>query len=360
MKKLTRWLTGGNFIFVVGFVILLFLVSERWWLGTMATYAPRAIIQIPSLLLVCLSLITNHSSLFVNLGLWLLIVGVAMEFNIPSWSRHAEAESAPITIVSCNVGKYKPDFESALPEIFDGEVTVVALQEAIGRKPESLLKATKGWNVAFTAEFWVASQLPTRLVGRCWSNAFNRESAIAVHIQHPTGDFIVINVHTRSAQWGMKDLLKGGVNSSNVMEKFNETQSKRLEEMREVREFVEQVRGTFPIVVLGDFNAPSSSSIFRSQWKDFTNAFEVSKWGYGYTAPCDGKFKSPPGWPWIRIDHILINGNWNVVDFSQGKRNGSDHRVIRAVLNLRPRPPHHSHTRTSETHTMPELLSRSF
>jgi endonuclease/exonuclease/phosphatase family metal-dependent hydrolase len=83
---------------------------------------------------------------------------------------------------------------------------------------------------------------------------------------------------------------------------------------------------------VGDFNMPTVSHLYRSVWRDFTNAFEEAGWGFGYTAPCTTHARWFDDVPWVRIDHILADPTWTVRACEIGHGRGSDHRLIWASL----------------------------
>ena len=83
---------------------------------------------------------------------------------------------------------------------------------------------------------------------------------------------------------------------------------------------------TTPAIIVGDFNLPVESAIFRRHWLRFTDAFESTGTGFGWSKR-EGTLLR------IRIDHILGNasapqaiGVWLGSDF------GSDHLPVIADL----------------------------
>ena len=91
-----------------------------------------------------------------------------------------------------------------------------------------------------------------------------------------------------------------------------------------------------PLLVLGDFNMPVTSSLFQQHWKDLGSAFDAAGWGYGYTAPCGTKGNYwPHNLPWLRIDHILLSRHWDATACWIGSSDASDHRWIAARVGRR-------------------------
>jgi endonuclease/exonuclease/phosphatase (EEP) superfamily protein YafD len=91
-------------------------------------------------------------------------------------------------------------------------------------------------------------------------------------------------------------------------------------ELREIvatmaREWVN--KGTAPALVLGDFNTPVESQIFRAVWRGMTDAFSRAGFGFGMTRN--------NGWIRVRIDHVLAGPGWYVDRAVVGRDVGSDH-----------------------------------
>ena len=81
-------------------------------------------------------------------------------------------------------------------------------------------------------------------------------------------------------------------------------------------------------VVLGDFNMPVDSAIYRRDWSRFTNAFSTTGWGFGHTVRGSRRGLSSSA----RIDHILVGANWSPVRCWVGPNLGSDHLPVIADL----------------------------
>ena len=72
---------------------------------------------------------------------------------------------------------------------------------------------------------------------------------------------------------------------------------------------------------MGDFNAPSESTVFRRCWSPWTDAFCAVGWGLGFT-----KNSEKAGWSYgSRIDHILASPQLRPVRCWVGADIGSDH-----------------------------------
>ncbi len=93
-------------------------------------------------------------------------------------------------------------------------------------------------------------------------------------------------------------------------------------------------RTALPVLIVGDFNTPPVSQLYREVWPDFTNAFNAAGFGFGYTAPSIRRRRWFDDVPWLRIDHILTDDHWSVLCCRIGHGRGSDHRLIWADVAL--------------------------
>ena len=86
----------------------------------------------------------------------------------------------------------------------------------------------------------------------------------------------------------------------------------------------EAARHSGPLVLVGDFNTPTESTLFRRTWKAYKSAFDEVAWAWGYTF-----FNR---WTRVRIDHILVGNDGGVLDCWVAPNVGSPHRPVFARL----------------------------
>lgn len=338
-KRLIRWLTAAH---VVGAAVLWFLiweVSESHWLGSVVTFLPRLPWLLPGMLLLVASLMTRSKAFWINLAVLLFVLLSVAQFNVP-WQRWNDAETATVRdkrtlrIVSCNVQNFAPDFSLVLREVQRAKPDVVAFQEAI-RPPRLLLEHFEGWHQIQVRGLWVASKWPLRLLGEYQSDFFSHLSGIAVEVDAPFGKFVLADLHLMTARKSLVELRPLELASGDSQLNLAGATVERQEEARQARAFVREHSAGRPVVLVGDFNMPTSSSVYRASFGDLTNAFESSEWGFGFTAPCKRFSWWPNNTPWQRIDHILTNESWQVRTCRIGEWDGSDHRLIAATLTTR-------------------------
>ena len=340
-KKFVRFLTIANLGALTVVWYLLFQVSETWWLSTALTYLPRLPYAFPAFVLLAGSILWDRRTVVLNIVAIAIALGPIAEYKIPVSSMLAGSPTStpgpPLKVVSCNIQQFRPDFTTVLRELASEAPDVVAFQECQGLHP-LLDQFFDGWHCAHVSEFWIGSKYPVREIGRCTSAAFKRTTALAVEIDTPDGTFQLINLHLMTARHGLRGLnLRSLVSDLDAGEAERST-ALRDAEAAQTRTFAFDLQSDMPQIVVGDFNVPSSSSMYRRYWNGLTNAFDVRGIGYGYSAPCSPHRFWLDGVPWIRVDHVLTSTDWSVNECHIGRRNGSDHRLIAASLSLKTTP----------------------
>jgi endonuclease/exonuclease/phosphatase (EEP) superfamily protein YafD len=328
-------LSGINLFAIVVVLVLLFVISERWWLGTAVTYLPRFPWGIPAVVLSVAAILWHRPSLWVNLLSLGLVAGPILEVRAPFLADGPQvavpADAVPLRIVSANTQGYQPDFAALLQEISRFQPDVVALQEARG-KPPLVDDVFPGWHRVQVDYYWVGSRYPLKLVRPCDTEAFDRTAGILVEIETPQGPVLLADLHQMTARKGLRDMTRSELLSGEAQAGLDNFQTLRLLESTELREAIEQHVNDRPLIVVGDFNTPASSSLFQGIWGDLQSAFDIAGYGYGYTSPVKPQKYWVSYLPWARIDHILCSADWQVRWCRIGTGRGSDHHCIAAEL----------------------------
>ncbi|NNE91113.1 MAG: hypothetical protein HKN23_05655, partial [Verrucomicrobiales bacterium] len=205
-RKFIRFCSWFNLLFLLAILILIFVISERWWLGVIATYAPRMFYLVPGAVLLLAGLFVDRKTAVVSfLGIFIFAF-VGLEFSIPGFGSARSEGTQPLRVVTCNVHRFLPDFDSVLEEVGHQKPDLLFLQETRGTIPVSLKAKFKGWNHISSDAYWIGSAYPLRLAGTCETVAFNgRVSAIAAEVGHPDGTFLAINIHPWTARLGIQE-----------------------------------------------------------------------------------------------------------------------------------------------------------
>lgn len=325
-----------NLVAVTAVWTLLHGISERWWIGTVATYGPRLLYGVPAAVLLIASFGRSRAAAGMNLAAVLLVLGPIAEMRVPALAGWTAAEKPrdSITIVSCNVQAFQPDFTAVLQEISTHNPDVVAFQEAID-PPPVLESYFAGWHTLHRDKFWIASRYPLRMVGLCGVAAFGRVTALKVEVSGPAGRFYLTDLHLMTPRHGLTSLNWESLCDGSAAGRIEREAILRSEEALVTRAFCADGDPSVPRLVVGDFNTPSTSTLYRTHWGDLINAFDAAGAGYGYTAPCRAHRFWFDGVPWARIDHVLASSHWTVHACEVGSGNGSDHRLIATKVSLR-------------------------
>ena len=334
-----RWvkrLSWVNLIVVIAVTVLVKFLSEEWWVTTPVVYLPRSVFLIPSVALLALACVRSWRAVAINLVAAVVVAGPLMNFQYPFGGEAVAAghKERTLRIVSCNVQRFRPDFASVLEEIGRMNPHVIALQDADATS-RLLRQYLQDWHVASEGEFLVASKYPVRFIGKCQPEAFQRTSVARFEIDTPAGKILLYDLHQMTPRRALTALRPDSIITETGRGELETFLGQLADEAHETREFVESTRDRTPALIVGDFNMPCDSSLYRMSWSGLTNAFNTVGTGYGYTFPCQRQFQWPSGLPWMRIDHVLASDHWRIRRCWVGSSNGSDHRPIAAVVELR-------------------------
>ena len=145
-------------------------------------------------------------------------------------------------------------------------------------------------------------------------------------IQTPGGVVRVVNLHLETPRKGFDALAEMDVQGmrDNLLLRDGESRLAR----RWTSGAVAGLPADFdpPLVVMGDFNLPPESRIFRAHWGDLRNAFDEVGRGFGHT-----RYN---GWIRVRIDHVLTDDRFRAAQVRVWRDLGSDHRPLVADLVL--------------------------
>lgn len=330
-----RWLTVLNCLGVVALLVLLCVVSERWWVSAALTYVPRAPFLLPSLALIPAALLVNWRFAPANVLCAILVAGPIMGLTAPvADSVPPPGEAGALTIVSCNVQNGGSDLRAVLAEFDLLKADIVALQETQWGC-ELLTQHFSDWNTVHVGEFWVSSRFPVRLIDEFECITFERRTAILCEVDAPQGTILLCDVHLNTARHGLTELRWHSPLTGAGVRDFEFHEYQRGLEAEETLQFISEHAAGRPLMVLGDFNSPATSNVFCEHWSGFRSAFETAGAGYGYTSPCNTTRLWPANTPWLRIDHILVDDAWAVHACDIGRSDGSDHRLIWARVSRR-------------------------
>lgn len=327
-----------NLLIVLAVGGLLTYASEEWWLSVPLVYAPKAPLAVPAALLLLYSLAMRPRLIVVNLASLLLVAGPIMGFVAPV-ARLSDPPPVPqagdLRLVSCNIQGFQPNFPLVIGELGQFQPDIVVFQEVRGDEDHPLLAKTFAtWNIVRDDYYFLASKYPAKLIHLIESPTFERNAGLLVEVTLPSGPVFIADVHLMTARRSLVELTPGGLFNGDNQATIESHQLLREEEMLTVRQQIDERVRNRPLIVLGDFNTPASSSLFQRHWGGLQSAFDSVGFGYGYTSPCRKHRFWFENTPWVRIDHVLCSHDWEIVRSDIGTLNGSDHRLVAATVRL--------------------------
>ena len=297
--------------------------------GTVLLFMGRWVFLLPLLALVPAALWLRRD-LLVPLALAaLVVVGPIMGFRT-GWRRLLPApEGMPVRVVTYNAGGGAV-MAQVLPEFLSRwQPHVLALQECRDALAAAV-RLSAGWHQYVGRELCLLSRFPIREANVMDRSALDRVKqseekevggagyVVRFVIDGPRGPIRVGNLHLETARKGFEGLMELDLRRLRMNTEIRDIES------RLARRWVEQ--GDGPLLVLGDFNTPVESRIFRQHWGHLTNAFSAAGTGLGMT--------KHNGWIRVRIDHVLASDEWHVERVQVGSETYSDHRPLVADLIL--------------------------
>ena len=305
-------------------VVLLWVAlcqAESWWPATFLMFSPRWVFAVPFTVLcpVAIYLRSIRLVMVVLVSTLIALVPVA-GFNVP-WNAIAGSRprGMPFRVATLNM-HYSKGHEQKVEDLIDSTwPDVIAIQEWSGVK-DRILASRPDWHTHSTTRLFLASRHPIRRVVEIGDREADWQAPSASYeLDTPDGPVTIFNLHTASTREGIVETLRDYEKGSDRI-LANSDQRRRQSEYIAI-----QARAcTGPVVVVGDFNTPPESPILAEVWRGYTDAFRATGWGFGYTFRGAGTM--------VRIDHVLVNRKWGVVNCWVGPNVGSPHRPVIADL----------------------------
>lgn len=294
----------------------MYLEGDRSWLATVYLFGPRWICVLP------LAVLLPAAAIWHRRMLWLLAVsGVLILGPILGFEFHLASAGGQVAlrVLTCNLNQshFRPD---QLADLIDrAGPDIVALQEVPGAPPP--LVWPRGWYVVHRDELLVASRFPiVEREGMPCPGIPGKLAAMRYTLALPDGEVQLFNLHLFSPRRGLEAVLDRGTGMDVAKAPGLEAMVRvRAHESRLASDWIRLFPG--PKIVVGDFNAPVESAIFRRYWSWLDDAFSAAGFGFGFT-----KITEVRGWSYgTRIDHVLYSPPWHCVRAWVGPGIGSDH-----------------------------------
>jgi vancomycin resistance protein VanJ len=308
-------------VFLCGLWAVL-LAADLWWLATLVMFSPRWLLPVPAAVLVVAAAYYRR---WWSLGGLLLTLGLTLTpvtgFVVP-WQRFQPATTSAgprLRLFTCNMHYRKHDSPALDRFLADSQPDIVALQEWYeSNQSVALLKGE--WDVRRSSNLLLASRYPIRQVHGIGHDSNKAEGLVARYdLETPAGLVTLFNIHLASPRDGLEEAARAAWQSAAQLQAGSELRWLQSENL------ARQAAGvSSPLLLVGDFNTPPESAIFRRIWSSYADAFSAAGWGWGYTYL--GHTAR------VRVDHILVSPGWRCDRCWVGPDVGSKHRPVLADL----------------------------
>lgn len=296
---------------------------ERWWWSTLNLYLPQWLWALPGL---GLGLV---AALRLRCDWWLPVLSVAyvagplMGLSVPFPPQPQHDASSTVRMMTFNVAQ-NSNQAAVLQVIAQANPDLLLLQEA-GTLPATLQQALPDYHVMGEGSCVVVSRYPLSHVETHALPAIRYGSGFTrCEMQLGATRVTVYNLHLETVRAGLGELFKQGTSGIPYLERSTMLRVKNAEV---IAARLRLERG--PLLVGGDFNAPSDSLIYRAmRGETLTDLFKASGWGYGHTYG----HGLPVQHSYVRIDHLLASNDWTSKRCWVGTDAASDHRPLIADL----------------------------
>lgn len=332
-KSRGRWITLASVLYLAVVLVVWLLIAQfgdRWWVATVLMFGPRWIWALPAVPLLVLAL-WRRSKLGIVAPL--LALGLVL-WPIMGWHWRFDSSTgaaADLRIVTFNIGNsYRADENKVdaplLRRLFDITRTdLMFLQECsldkdalFAQFPDKEIFSADGSCIVSNFQILQETARNPEDVRAMGGSGMAQRFDIAT----PRGVVSVVNLHLETVRGGMERVVARSFSAAAAMD--SNATVRRLESAIAAGW---AAGAKVPLLVVGDFNMPVESAIYRRYWSVLGNAFDDCGAGYGYT-----KFEKRYG---IRIDHVLYDRRWACVRAIVDDSVGGDHRPL--IVDLRRR-----------------------
>ena len=325
----------GYLAVLLGLWGLLAFAADRWWVATVAMYGPRWVWALPGLPLLLIALLARRRGVWVPL----LLAGAVVLFPVmrlcvpwrPIVGRGTASAGQPVSlrVLTCNVDQSDLNPHALASLIEEVRPDVVACQAWTSRHEQIVFGKERGpghWYLKRDGELLLASRYPITAAERVLGGSFTfgDGSFARFEVAAPVGPVQVFNIHLASPRDALEEVIAQKWGGGGAVERHV---ARRAEQSATAARHVAAAGGL--ALVLGDFNTPTDSTVYRRDWSGLANAFSHAGFGFGNT-----HFTRRTA---VRIDHVLAGDDWRVRRCWVGPNVGSAHRPVIADVELRRR-----------------------
>jgi endonuclease/exonuclease/phosphatase (EEP) superfamily protein YafD len=354
-RSLARLITlacGLYTLLILSLWLVLRYAGDRWWPATFLLFSPRWVWIVPCPPLLALALCFRRRLAWLPALTGLAVVFGVMGMHISLAALRRPGSSAPagantVRIVTANLHGRQAD-----PRVLDEFLSrtqpdVVTFQDFDPRlRLRFFAAAGGGWQARNSHGVMVASRWPLTQIDSGWTDDLvaappeaepadatddddgdapeGRRGAIGRYLVHaPGGEFEIAALHLVSPHLALS-MMRIDRRRSAIL--LAQNGRRRARESAALAEQLRREPGP-PLIIAGDFNTTEDSPIFRQVWSGYPDAFAEAGIGFGTTYALHRT--------WLRIDHVLHDGQWTCQRCFTSSDVGSGHRAVFAELSRR-------------------------
>lgn len=330
VRLLARFAVASFGIGVVALTAGYRVGPEHFWPIALTQYVPYPAFLLPGIAALGLSLMLGWSwRLGAFLGVLLVVASLTgLELN------RGESGARRIRVMTYNIKDYitldrAHGLAEVAAEVGRHHPDIVVMQDArrLAEHPGAVQSILGNRQAYLFGQYVVASRFPIRDCGRR-EMPFRGEAHtyVSCTVTAEGMEFEIVTTHLLTPRSGLSAIRHNPVLG---LREWRQNVSDRLTQAETMaRALRSQPR---PVIVAGDFNAPSTSLVVRALLDEgLRDAFSVAGVGYGHTWGHSLRFR----FSFLRIDHILAGPEFRVADCFVGGALGSEHRPVIADLYL--------------------------
>jgi len=242
-----------------------------------------------------------------------------LNFQVPISNLFVNSVGQSLPIMSANLSGGIKNPAPMKNHIVNEQLVLIAFQETPRVEAEKIVP--QGWDIHCIGQMCLASAYKLKYLNSQSRQVLGGYGHLGLLYQLQINErkIYVMNVHLETPRKGFEDFQLSKLNFEAI---FNNSGQRYIESSL----ISSWLKDKAPLIILGDFNMPVESSIYRGNFDHYNNAFNVAGFGFGFTKHT--RILN------IRIDHILTDENFSVIKAKVGSDVGSDHNPIIATIVL--------------------------
>lgn len=333
-QRIAAFVGVAYLLSLVGVVVAMRFVGERFWVTTLLLYLPRIGFLLPMPVVALAYLVARQplravgAALASSLVVWFPIMGY-------SFGSTAPAEPGQIRLMTWNTYYGRVENEAIRARVMEENPDIFVSQATAHRTKELFRNDPGGYHLESDQEFFLATRFP---VVEKDSHADlpdhygeHRANYVRYTLQTTRGLVDVYSMHPKSPRTGV-DRLRGMGFRTRLAQGDLPDDAAPVDENTDLREHqveetADAVRASkHPVIVAGDTNLPTLSWLYARAFGELQDSWSRCGRGFGYTFPAKR--------PWLRIDRVLADGHFRFLQSRVGPQIASDHHYVVVDLTL--------------------------